>query len=163
MTFIEPSMGWFEISEFPIIDQSSVRISKIFNEVWLSIYPRPQKLISDNGSEFNRNFIPSLKYFSAQPTCTAIKYPQANAILEIIHQVIGIMLNTKDLDNITFDAVAPWSKILVSIAYTVGCSYHITLQATPGTLFFCRDMLLDINLQRKYKEMWLRKQKTYQS
>ena len=27
MTFINPEMGWFEIAEFPIIDQSSARIS----------------------------------------------------------------------------------------------------------------------------------------
>ena len=33
MSFISPATGWFEISEVPIIDQSSARISQIFNEV----------------------------------------------------------------------------------------------------------------------------------
>ena len=58
-----------------------------------------------------------------------------------------------------FDAVSPWSNIIASITYAVRCSYHITLQATPGKLFFRSDMLLEINFQPNYKEMWLRKQK----
>ena len=119
MTFIDPEMGWFEIVEVPIIDQSSVRISQIFNEAWLSIYHRPHKVIFDNGSEFRRNVIPFLKYFSVKPTCTNIKNPQANVILERIHQVVGSMLKTKDLANVTFDAVFPWGEILASIAYVV--------------------------------------------
>ena len=39
-TFIEPVTGWFEFEKVPIIDQSSARISQIFNEVWLPRYPR---------------------------------------------------------------------------------------------------------------------------
>ena len=119
MNFVDPATGWFKISEVPIIDQSPARISQIFNEVWLSRYPRPRKVIFDNSSEFKRNFIPLLKYFSVKPTCTTIKNPQENSILEIIHQVVGSMLKTKDLANVTFDAVAPWSDILASIAYAV--------------------------------------------
>ena len=47
------------------------------------------------------------------------KNPEANAILEIINRVVGSMLKTKDLANVMFDAVAPWSKIIVSILYAV--------------------------------------------
>ena len=76
---IDPTTGWIEILKAPIIDQSA-RMYQIFNEVWLSIYPRPRKVISDNASEFKRKFIPLLKYFSVKTTCTAIKNPQENAI-----------------------------------------------------------------------------------
>ena len=75
-TSIELETGWFEISEVPIIYQYSARISQISNEVWLSIYPRPRKVIFDNGSEFKRKFIPLLEYFPVKPTCTAVKNPQ---------------------------------------------------------------------------------------
>ena len=85
------------------------------------------------------------------------KNPQENAILERIDQVVGSILKTKDLENVTFDAVSPWSEILVSIAYAVWCSYHSTLQATPGQLVFGRNMLLDINFRPNYKEIWLMK------
>ena len=97
-------------------------------------------------SEFMRNFIPFLKDFSFKPTCTNIKTPQENAILKIIHQVVGSMLNIKDPPKATFDVVSLWSKILFLIAYAVQLSYNITIQATPGQLVFCCYMLLDINL-----------------
>ena len=87
------------------------------------------------------------------------KNPQTNAILEIIYQVLGIMIKTKDMANVTFDAVSLMSKILASIAYAVQFLYHSTLQATPGQLVFGCDMLLDINFQTNDKEMWLSKKK----
>ena len=40
-------------------------------------------------------------------TCTAIRNPQEDDILQRTYQVFGSMINTKDLANITFDAVAP--------------------------------------------------------
>ena len=145
MNFIDPKMGWFEIVEVPIIDQYSTRISQIYNEVWLSRYPRPRKVILENGSEINRNFITLLKEFFVKPTCTTIKNPQANAILEIIHQVVGIMIKNKDLSNVKFDAVDPWNEILASIKYAVKWLYHSTIQTTPGKLVFGRNIILDIN------------------
>ena len=69
------------------------------------------------------------------------------------------MLKTKDLANVTFDAVAPCRKIITYIVYAVRRSYHSTLQATPGKLVFGYDILEDINFQPNYKEMWLMKQK----
>ena len=47
------------------------------------------------------------------------KNSQENSILERINQVIGSMLKIKDLANVTFEAVAPWSEILASIVYAV--------------------------------------------
>ena len=67
MTFIDPSTGWFEITEVPSIDKSSARISRLFNQTWLNRYPRPQKVRFDNGSEFKKYFIPLLKDFGVTP------------------------------------------------------------------------------------------------
>ena len=159
MTFIDPATGWFEIVEVPTIDQTSARISKLFDEVWLSRYPRPRKVLFDNGSEFKKDFQPLLKDFAIKATCTSIKNPQANAILERIHQVVGSMLKTKDLVNVVFDVVDPWSDIIASIAFAVRCSHHSTLNATPGQLVFGRDMLLDIAYVPNYQNAWRRKQK----
>jgi hypothetical protein len=52
MTMVDPATGWFEIVEVPYysiedvkkdeqnyIDKSSARISKLFNQTWLSHYP----------------------------------------------------------------------------------------------------------------------------
>ena len=65
MTFIDPSTGWFEIVQVPYfdmdnvnigdqqyIDKTAARISKLFNNTWLSRYPRPnrQYMIMDRNS-----------------------------------------------------------------------------------------------------------------
>ena len=82
MTFIDPATGWFEIKEVPLVDRLSACISKLFDKVWLAIYPMPRKVIYDNGSEFKKNFQPLLKEFAVKPTCISIKNPQENAIVE---------------------------------------------------------------------------------
>ncbi len=45
MTFIDPATGWFEIAEVPVVDQTSARVSRLFDQVWLSRYPCPQKVL----------------------------------------------------------------------------------------------------------------------
>ena len=87
------------------------------------------------------------------------KNSQENNILERIHWVVGSMLNTKYLANFLFGTVDSWIEILMSIAYAVLCSYHSTLKAAPRYLVFGRRILLDINFQPNYKEIWIRKQK----
>ena len=130
MTFVDPATGWFEIAEIP--DKTSARISQIFNNTWLSRYPRPRKVIFDNGNEFKKDFLPLLRDFSIKPTPTTIKNPQANSILERVHQVLGNMLRTKDLQTHDFDDVDPWSDLLASVAWAICSTHHTTLQATPG-------------------------------
>ena len=96
MTMIDPVTGWFEIVEVPnyviddlekkttteSVDKSSARISQLFNQTWLSRYPRPKKVIFDNGSEFKKNFVPLLKDWSIKPVPTTIKNPQSNSPIE---------------------------------------------------------------------------------
>ena len=159
MTFIDPATGWFEIAEVPEADKTSARISRLFDQVCLSRYPRLRKVLYDNGSEFKKNFQPLVKDFAVKATCTSIKNSQSNAILEQIHQVVGSMLKTKDLVNIKFNELDMWNPILASVAYAIRCSNHSTLNATPGQLIFGRDMLLDLKFDPNYKQMWAHKQK----
>ena len=93
MTMIDPVTGWFEIVEVPSyivddvnkkltkeqIDKSSARISRLFDQAWLSRYPRPNKVVFDNGSEFKKDFVPLLHDWLVKPVCTTIKNPQANS------------------------------------------------------------------------------------
>ena len=72
MTFVDPATGWFEIAE--ITDKTNARFSLIFNNTsWLSRYPRPRKVIFDNGKKFKTDFLPLLKDFGIKPTPTTIK------------------------------------------------------------------------------------------
>jgi len=143
MTFLDPATGWFEIAEVPYfdidnvknknktaIDKSSARISQIFNDVWLSRYPRPKKVIFDNGSEFKKDFVPLLQDFAIKPTCTTITNPQSNAPVKRIHQVVGQMMATQDLKTRIFDFINPWGPILTSIAWAIRAAHHSTLGCT---------------------------------
>ena len=109
MTMVDPATGWFEIAELPYIevkqikennidyiDKTSARISQLFDQVWLSRYPRPTKVVFDNGSEFKKDFQILLRDWGIKPKCTTVKNPQANAPVERINQVLKNMLKTKE-------------------------------------------------------------------
>jgi hypothetical protein len=75
---------------------------------------------------------------------TRIKNPQANAILERLHQVLGQMLRTSKLDmakTITPDDV---DVFLDNAAWVICSTYHTVLKASPGVAIFGRDMIFDI-------------------
>ena len=70
-----------------------------------------------------------------------MKNPQANAVLERIHQVVEDILKSKDLENYDFNNTDPWSDILTSVAWANRNTVHRPLKATPGDLVFNRVMI----------------------
>ena len=170
---IDPVTGWFEIVEVPsfiiddlknkttqeAIDKSSARVSRLFDQTWLSRYPRPKKVVFDNGSEFKKDFVPLLKDWSIRPQCTTIKNPQSNSPIERIHQVLRHMLLTKNLKEKIFDYIDPFGSILASVAWAVRASYNSSTDSTPAQLVFGRDMMFNIQTLVNWKELSLRKQK----
>jgi hypothetical protein len=186
MTFVDPATGWFEIAEIPYVDycsleqvvkkskkdeqylqkvlqsrsmdKSSARISQLFNQVWLSRYPRPRRVIFDNGVEFKKDFLPLLADYDIKPKLTTVKNPQANAAIERIHQVVHNMMRTQDLKKQIFDHIDPWGELLASIAWAIRCSHHSTLGATPAQLVFGRDMLFNVTHLVDWKSISRKKQ-----
>ena len=66
--------------------------------------------------------------------------PQANAIVERVHQTIGNMIRTFELyDNDGIDDDDPWSGILAVVMAAVCSTYSTTMQATPMQLVFGRN------------------------
>jgi hypothetical protein len=66
--------------------------------MWLGRYPRCRYIIYNNGSEFKLNFEYLCVTYGIKHKSTMIKNPQANAILEGLHQVLAKMLHTAELD-----------------------------------------------------------------
>ena len=125
---IDPDIGWFEILEIPMfnlnevalvndayIDKSFVRVSQLFNNTWICRYPHPRKVVFNNGYEFKQEFTLLLNYFDIKYVLTSVKNPQANALVERVHQVILNMRVTKYLYNKVFDHIYPWSETLSKI------------------------------------------------
>ena len=172
MTMVDPATGWFEIAEVPYysiedvkkdeneyIDKTSARISKIFEQTWLSRYPRPEEVVCDNGSEFKLHFMTLLKDFDIKPRPTTAENPQGNSPVERVHQVVQNMIRTKELDSYEFDYIDPWGEILSSVGWAIRASYHSTLQATPAQLVFGRDMLFNLKKVINWKAITDNKRK----
>ena len=127
-----------------ISDKSSDPIAQLVNKFWLSRYPRCQYLVYDNGSEFKLNFEYLCDSYGIKRKPTTIKNPQANAILERVHQVLGQMLRTAEIDMA--DSVTPddVDVFLNNAAWAICSTYHTVLKASPGAAMFGWDMLFDV-------------------
>ena len=157
MMMIELAIGWFKIVKIPKfgleevalgngehIYKSSDRVSQLFNNTWMCRYPRPRKVVFNNGYYFKQDFTPLLKEFDIKPVLTSAKNPQDNSPVERVHQVILNMLVTKDLDKKFFDYIDPWDETLASIAWAIRASYYHNILSTPGQAVFGRDMLFNL-------------------
>jgi hypothetical protein len=73
-----------------------------------------------------------------------VKNPQANGILECVHQVIGQLLCTAELDMV--DSVTPnnVNVFLDNAAWAICSTYHTILKTSPGAAIFGCDMLFNI-------------------
>jgi hypothetical protein len=67
--------------------------------------------------------------------------PQANAIIERVHQTIGNIIRTFNVP--AMDSNDPWTGILAATMFAARATYHTTLQALPMQLVFGRDAILN--------------------
>ncbi len=119
----------------------------------MSRYPRCRYIIYKNGSEFKLNFEYLCVTDGIKHKPTTIKNPQANAILECLHQVLAQMLCTSILNmakTITPDDV---DVFLDNAAWAICSTYHTVLTASPGAAIFVRDMLFNIPFIANWNEI----------
>ena len=118
----------------------------------------PRKVIFNNGPKFKRIFILLLRYLDVKLTCTSIK----------IHSQMLIWIEfTKS--SVVCSRPKMWTKSrLTQFPHVLRflhilcmkCNYHIIAHyKLPLGNYYLVTILLDINFQPNYKEMWLRKQK----
>ncbi len=82
--------------------------------------------------------------------------PQANAIIERVHQTIGNIIRTFNVP--AMDSNDPWTGILAATMFAVRATYHTTLQASPMQLVFGRDAILNITHITDWEHIRQRKQ-----
>ena len=88
-----------------------------------------------------------------------IKNPQANAILERIHQVVTNMMRTSNLDmqeTCTPDMI---DDFIANVGWAICSTHHTVLGTTPGAAIFSQDMLFDIPYIADWSEIGKRRQK----
>jgi hypothetical protein len=169
---IDPATSWFKIVELPTVaqettvppagkgkkvtfpkntkvakpyfDKSSAQISNLVYKTWLSRYPRCQYIIYNNGSEFKLHFQSLCDTYGIKRKPTSVKNPQANALLEHIHGVLGNMLRTSELNMVELVKASDINVFLSDTAWAVCSTYHTVLKASPGAAIFGQNMLFDI-------------------
>ncbi len=75
--------------------------------------------------------------------------PQANAIVEQVHQTIGNMIRAFQVQE--SDKDDPWPEILSAVAFAVQATVHTTTRATPMQLVFGRNAILNIQFCTGWK------------
>ena len=121
---IDPATGWFETS--PISDKSAVTVMTAFNNQWLCRYPQPRYIGFDNGSEFKAQFLQTCTNYGVKAKVTTSHNPQANGIIERVHQVLGNLLRTLNITNIQLETMDAWRSILSEVAFAIRSTYHTT-------------------------------------
>ena len=159
VTMIDPATGWFEIHEYE--DKRSISVANIIEQEWFSRYPWPTQITFDRGSEFiGHDFQDMISNdYGIKKKPITVRNPQANAIVERIHQVLGNIIRTFELQENYLDEENPWKGILSAAAFAVRSTYHTTLQKTPGQLVFGRDMIFNVKHTANWEYIKARKQK----
>jgi hypothetical protein len=84
---------------------------------------------------------------------TTIKNPQVNAICERVHQVLGTIMRTSELDMADSVHPADIDTFIDNAAWAICSTYHTVLKASPGAAIFGRDMLFDILFIADWKQI----------
>ena len=125
-------------------------MKQLFENHWLARYPRPEKIVHDNGPEFLGHDFQFPHYAGIKPTNIGTHTPTSNSIIEASHKIIGQVLRTllllynpidpKQADHILDEAVSTTMQAL-------RCTPNISLgNYSPGVLVFQRDMFLNLPL-----------------
>src|SRR5210317_1943070 len=159
VTMIDPATGWFEIKKYD--DKRSITVANIAEQEWFCRYPWPTQVTFDRGSEFiGKDFQQMIKEdYGIKPKPITVRNPQANAIVERVHQVIGNIICTFELEDNYLDKTDPWKGILSATAFAVRSTFHTTLRKTSGQLVFGRDMILNVKHEADWEYIRQRKQK----
>src|SRR5688500_16195949 len=141
---IDPASGWFEIHQYN--NKKAIMVANIAEQKWFSRYPWPTQVTFDRGSEFiGKDFQKMLvQDYGIKKKPITVRNPQANAIVERIHQVIANMARTFSLEKIYLDEDDLWKEVLCATVFAVRLTYHMTLKKTSGQLVFGRDMIFNM-------------------
>jgi transposase InsO family protein len=156
VTMIDPATGWFEMKQ--LCTKKADEVANAIELVWLTRYPWPQEITYDAGSEFKAEFqtLISEEYrIKAKPI--TVRNPQANAIIERVHGVVGDMIRTHDMSAINEAEANPFEGLISAICWAIRSAYHTTLKATPGQLVFGRDMIFNIRHEADWQLIHERK------
>ena len=75
---------------------------------------------------------------------TTVEHPQANAVLERIHQVGANMMKCTEIDMQGTCTPEIIGGFVINVGWVVCFAHHIVYKALPGAAIFVRDMLFKV-------------------
>ena len=160
LTSVDVATTLFEIAR--IDSKTSQHVWDKFRNSWLSRYPRPIRVIHDQGGEFiGQAFQDGCAALGIATSSITSKNPQANAVCERAHGTIKNMLRTLVLGNPPTDPQIAYEYIeqaFASATYASRVAVHRALGVSPGALSFHRDMLLPLPVLADYELVRQRRQ-----
>ena len=158
LTMIDPATGWFEICEIP--NKQADVVVNFLEFTWLTRCPWPTEAVLDRGSEFKREVAAALRdECGVTKKLITTRNPQANAIVEHVHQVIGNMIRATEVQGQSDLDEYGWRGILAAVRQAVRSTVHTTTRATPTQLVFGRDAILNVSFEADWQYIKDRKQK----
>ena len=157
LTMIDPATGWFEIIEIP--SKQADQVANALEQRWFSRYPWPRNVIHDRGTEFMAEVHEMLTNdYGCDVNRITTRNPQANAIVERVHQTIGNMIRTWFVNDPDLDEKDPYSGLLTAVAFATRATVHTTMNASPSQLVFGRDAILNTKFHADWEIIKKQKQ-----
>eukprot|EP00957_Ditylum_brightwellii_P078231 5948381-Ditylum_brightwellii.AAC.1 len=86
-----------------------------------------------------------LKDYRVKKRPITLRNPQANSIIERIHQTTGNTIRSFEVHSTDIDEKDPWAGILYAVRFSTRAIVHTTMKATPMQLVLGRDTILNVN------------------
>jgi hypothetical protein len=138
LTTIEKATGWLEFTA--ILNKTSYHVSILFDSTWLCRYPRPARVLYDNGTEFVRQeFQELLQSYGIKPVPTMVRSPRSIRVIERLHLTMGDMLWTMTFRGADWFQDMRWS--LDTVAWAVHTTINPNIKHLPCHLAFNQDMI----------------------
>jgi hypothetical protein len=140
LTCINPVLNLLEVGT--VKDKMSEQVTKTFECLWLSRYPRPRTCVHDRGPEFvAHKFQTVLEDTGIGSRPTSARNPQSNGIIEQVHHTIAAVIRIIVNSLLPIDTVEKANDIvqdaLHKAMHTVHCASHNLLDnISPGALTF---------------------------
>ena len=136
---VDKATSWPEIMSVPT--KVSEFISKLFDRTWLCRYPRPVKVVHDNGGEFTGfEFQEMISSYGIKGVPTTVKNPRSNSAAERMHLTAADMLRTMIFSGTNWQDEL--ETCLQSVAWALRSTVSTMSSYTPGHLVFSRDMIM---------------------
>ena len=148
MTMIDACTNLVEIKH--TFSTTAAEGAAAVENTWLARYPRPVKIVTDQGPEFGQEFGDMCRRHGIQHSTSTSRNPQGNSLIESIHKTIGQVLRTvvaaKNPQSVE-QGKQVIEETLATAMHACRCACSSSLGFnSPGSLAFNRDMFMDIPL-----------------